>query len=126
MPSGSARVFLQGSIIKIVQRNRSVLDYVIVSSNLSDKIQSMTIDEGKLFTPWRNLQRGKRFTDHNAIIFELQCKRSKGNDKSNRKVVWNFNDDKGWEKFRELTGNDSSLLQEFYLGTQLNWCATFL
>ena len=61
---------------------KSVLDYVIVSSNLSDNIQSMTIDEGKLFTPWRNLQRGKRFTDHNAIIFELQCERSKGNDRS--------------------------------------------
>ena len=55
---------------------KSVLDYVIVSSNLSDNIQSMTIDEGKLFTPWQNLQRGKRFTDHNAIIFELQCERS--------------------------------------------------
>ena len=48
---------------------KSVLDYVIVSSNFSDNIVSMTIDEGKLFTPWRNLERGKRFTDHNAIIF---------------------------------------------------------
>ena len=56
---------------------KSVLDYVIVSSNLSDNIQSMTIDEGKLFTPWRNLQSGKRFTYHNTIIFELQCERSK-------------------------------------------------
>ena len=55
---------------------KSVLDYVVVSSNLSDNIPSMTIDEGKLFTPWQNLQRGKRFTDHNAIIFELQCERS--------------------------------------------------
>ena len=34
---------------------KSVPDYVIVSSNLSDNIQSMTIDEGKLFTPWRDL-----------------------------------------------------------------------
>ena len=47
----------------------------------------MTIDEGNLFTPLHNLQRGKRFTDHNAVMFELQCERSKGNDKSNRKVV---------------------------------------
>ena len=48
---------------------KSVPDYVIASSNLSDNIVSMTIDEGKLFTPWRSLQRGKRFADHNAIIF---------------------------------------------------------
>ena len=101
---------------------KSVLDYVIVSSNLSGNIQSMTIDEGKLFTPWRNLQRRKRFTDHNAIIFELQCERSKGNDKSNREVVWNFNDDKGWEKFRDLTGNDSSLLEIWKSGSNVQIC----
>ena len=77
---------------------KSVLDYVIVSSNLPGNIVSMTIDEGKLFTPWRNLQRANRFTDHNAIISELQCERSKGNDRSNRKVVWNFNE-KGLESF---------------------------
>ena len=86
---------------------KSVLDNVIVSSNLSDNIVPMTTDKGKLFTPWLNFERGKRFIDHNAIIFELQCERSKGDDKSNRKVVWNFNDNKGWEKFRELTENDS-------------------
>ena len=101
---------------------KSVLDYVIVSSNLSDNIQSLTIDEGKLSAPWRNLQRGKRLTDHNAIIFELQCERSKGNDKSNRKVVWNFNDDKGWEKFRDLMGNDSSLLEIWKSGSNVQIC----
>ena len=83
----------------------------------------MTIDEGKLFTPRRNLQRGKRFTDHNTIIFELQCERSKGNDKScNRKMVWNFNDDKGWEKFLDLTGNDSSLLEIWKSGSNVQIC----
>ena len=101
---------------------KSVLDYVIVSSNLSDNIVSMTIDEGKLFTPWRNLQRGKIFTDHNAIIFELQRERSKGNDKSNRKVVWNFNDDKEWKEFRELTENDSSLLEIWESGNNVQIC----
>ena len=34
---------------------KSVLDHVIVSSSLSDNIVSMTIDEGQLITPWRNL-----------------------------------------------------------------------
>ena len=83
----------------------------------------MTIDEGKLFTAWRNLQRGKRFTDHNAIIFELQCERSKGNDdKSNKKVVWNLNDDKGWGKFRELTENGSSLFEIWESGNNVQIC----
>ena len=28
----------------------------------------MTIDQQKLFTPWRTLKKGKRFSDHNAIL----------------------------------------------------------
>ena len=55
-------------------------------------------------------------------MFELQCERSKGNDKSNRKVVWNFNDVKGWEKFRELTENDSSLLEIWESGNNVLIC----
>ena len=68
MLSGSARAFLQGSCNSKNSAEKFVLHCVIVSSNLSDNIVSMTIDEGKLFTSSRNLQRGKRFTDHNAII----------------------------------------------------------
>ena len=65
---------------------------------------------------------GKRFTDHNAVMFELQCERSKGNDKSNRRVVWNFSGDQGWEKFRELTENDSSLLEIWESGNNVQIC----
>ena len=34
-----------------ISAEKSVLDYVIVSSNLSDNIVSMTIDEGNVFIP---------------------------------------------------------------------------
>ena len=47
MPSGSAK----GVFTRVNNKNsaeKSVLDYVIVSSNLSANIQSMTIDESKL------------------------------------------------------------------------------
>ena len=37
-------------------------------------------------------------------------------------MVWNFNDDKGWEKFRELTGNDSSLLEIWKGGNIVQIC----
>ena len=40
--------------------------------------------------PWS----GTDLLDHDAIIFELQCERSEGNDRSNRKVVWNIYDDR--------------------------------
>ena len=32
----------------------------------------MHIDEDKLFTPWGTLKKGKKFSDHNAIILNLK------------------------------------------------------
>ena len=32
----------------------------------------MYIDEDKLFTSWRTLKKGKKFSDHNAIILNLK------------------------------------------------------
>ena len=51
---------------------RSVLDYVIVSEKLLHNVHSVHIDEDKLFTPWRILKKGKKFSDHNAIILNLK------------------------------------------------------
>ena len=31
----------------------------------------MRIDQQKLFTPWRALKRGKRFSDHSAILLDM-------------------------------------------------------
>ena len=39
---------------------KSVLDYVFISSDLEEYFTSMQIDEEKHFTPWRSLKHGKR------------------------------------------------------------------
>ena len=39
---------------------KSVLDYVFVSSDLEEYLTSMQIDEEKHFTPWRSLKHGKK------------------------------------------------------------------
>ena len=49
----NARRLCKGVFTRVNNENsgkKSVLDYVIVSSNLSDNIVSMAIDEGKPFT----------------------------------------------------------------------------
>ena len=46
----------------------------------------------------------KKFTDHCAIKFDLNLKALTHKQTSKQRVkVWNFNDEKGWEKFHELT-----------------------
>ena len=65
----------QGTFTRVNNKNtseRSVLDYVIVSEKLLHIVHSMHIDEDKLFTRWRILKKGKKFSYHNAIILNLK------------------------------------------------------
>ena len=53
---------------------KSVFEYVFVSSDLEKHFISMHIDESKEFTPWHKLKCGKRFFDHCAIKFSMNLK----------------------------------------------------
>ena len=89
---------------------KSVLEYVLVSADLYSQFVSMHIDEEKLFTPWRLINKGKRFSDHYcAIRFQLELNYRKRNQEKTKTKVWNFNDPLGWEKFRMLTGCEASV-----------------
>ena len=90
---------------------KSVLDYVCITKDISDLLLSMYVDEKKMYTPWRKLKRGKKYTDHNAILLTMKLDtvlHKIGNQ--NRKTIWNFRDPKGWDKFYQLTQNDDQLL----------------
>ena len=50
---------------------KSVLEYVFVSSDLEKQFIAMHIDESKDFTPWHKLKSSKRFSDHCAIKFSM-------------------------------------------------------
>ena len=54
--------------------------------------KSMSIDEQKQFPPPRTLKGGKRFSDHNAILLNIDLPLKGGVQKSVRKKTWNFND----------------------------------
>ena len=61
-----------GTFTRVNNKNsneKSVLDYLIFSSELDKYTNSMNIDEQKQFPPWRTLKGGKRFSDHNAILY---------------------------------------------------------
>ena len=86
----------QGIFTRVNNKNcceRSVLDYLFVTTDLCNSISSMIVNEEKLYTPWRNLKKAKRYTDHNAIIFTLNIPTShKKERKTNKHTSWNFND----------------------------------
>ena len=82
---------------------KSVLDYVFISSDLEEYFTSMQIDEEKHFTPWRTLKHGKRYSDHCAIKFCMNMKAFEQKQASDKIKVWNFNNPEGWEKFNKLT-----------------------
>ena len=53
----------QGIFTRVNNKNcseRSVLDYLFVTTDLCSSISSMIIDEEKLYTPWCNLKKAKR------------------------------------------------------------------
>ena len=82
---------------------------MIVSSELDKYTNSISIDEQKQFTLWRTLKGRKRFSDHNAILMNIDLSLKGDVQKSVRKTTWNFSDQSGWEKFTSLTEADSAL-----------------
>ena len=92
---------------------KSVLDYVFISSDLEEYFTSMQIDEEKHFTPWRILKHGKRYSDHCAIKFCMNMKAFEQKQASDKIKVWNFNDPEGWEKFSKLT-QPSTILSDMW------------
>ena len=74
---------------------KSVLDYVFVSSDLEKRFISMHIDESKDFNLWRKLKSSKRFSYHCAIKFSMNLKSLEQAKSSKRIKVWNFNDPEG-------------------------------
>ena len=55
----------------------------------------MSIDEQKQFTPWKTLKGEKRFSEHNAILLNIDLPLKGDVQKSVRKSTWNFSDQSG-------------------------------
>ena len=89
---------------------KSVLDYVCTTNDLSKLVKDITIDEEKINTPWRSLRNGKKYSDHSAILVKMSFPKSDyRSEKPSKTTVWNFNDQQGWEKFQQITQHDLAL-----------------
>ena len=88
---------------------KSAIDYVIVSTKLFGCIQSMMVDEDKIYCPFHETTvKGKKkvvFSDHCSIIVDLSLEIGKVRRKNGKRKVWNFNKE-GYDKYSVLSRED--------------------
>ena len=73
---------------------RSIIDYVIMTKNMSNNLSMVHVDEDGLFK-----LKGKEETDHNTIIVEVELPTA---PKITKQKMTNFKDEAGWKKFNQI------------------------
>ena len=88
---------------------RSVIDVVLVSTDLSKHLTSMHIDEERLhvLTRIRKTKRGIKIqeSDHNVILTEFDCKLTREKEKEKEEGVYNLKNKECQQKFKLFTSN---------------------
>ena len=93
---------------------KSEIDFIITDGSTQKKTSKITIDEDKMYTPYRNKKEGKKstlvFTDHCTMTTSIKIR--KGADKNKQKPqkmkVWVIEED-GLKEFKKLSQGDVGL-----------------
>ena len=107
----------------VVRTGESVIDFVIVSSDMADDLVTIQIGENRrnVLTSFTKTKNGTKHIEsgHNSIItqFNLQWK---GKVKIPRKEIFKFNDEDGPIKLEELTSNNTKLSEIFRTDEDVN------
>ena len=72
----------------------SVIDYIITSKGLENKINEILVDEEEIYKI-----KGKSITDHNTLLIELEINYEK--TKTETITRWNLNNKEGWNEFNK-------------------------
>ena len=90
----------------------SVIDFVLISSDLVQKLVSINIDEEKnnVLASVTNTKKGviTHESDHNSIITEFNLT-WEHTVEDERIEIFNFKDENGQKKFKQITENTTSL-----------------
>ena len=92
---------------------KSLLDIVIVSSNLKKFIDKLEIDSDLQWTPSRAVKGTLKFPDHYALLLTLKHIPMKLSQSfpPKKHVVWNTRKKMGWNKYKERTEMNKRLLK---------------
>ena len=92
---------------------KSVIDFVIVSQEMVDMVESMVIDEKRNHTLTKTVKTKtgikKTESDHNTIVTKIKMMWDKKINKT--REIFHFKDDAGQKKFKEKTDNTNELSQ---------------
>ena len=90
----------------------AVLDYLIVSSQLSSLLGEMIVDEKRCFTltkfATKTGSKVKKESDHNPIFARFNIKLA-NNSKQDRREIFDFKDQEAQKVFKELSDNSEQL-----------------
>ena len=92
---------------------KSVLDLVIVSSELKNYVATLEIDKNMCFTPSRPVSKGLRHSDHYALLLVLKNLPANQRTKTYAKSIvrWNTNKPGGWERYFALASESKKLIE---------------
>ena len=91
---------------------KSVLSFCIVSQELFQFVDSLTIEKDKRFTPFRTISKNMvTFTDHYAMVLlfkniPLKSSMTVGDQKVSR---WNTRKEGGWDNYKRMTSSNTKL-----------------
>ena len=95
--------------------NMSCIDLVLASNRLVKFIDKFEIDSGRKFSPIRPISKKKSITsDHFPILITFSSDFCSKKTKVPRETftIWNTNKEGGWNRYKEMTNDDISILNE--------------
>ena len=85
---------------------KSAIDYVLLQKDASSLLESMDIDEDKVYCPYRERSTRKNrkiiFSDHCAILLTLSIEPDLTKSQSESYKTWNYSED-GYAKYKEVS-----------------------
>ena len=101
----NASEICEGAITRVRKANdrseRSILDFIIVCSQLLPYVKKIVIDEDKAYSLTNYSKRRIVNSDHNSLIMNLNLQASK--QRKERKIIFNFRDGVAMRKFTKKT-----------------------
>merc|ERR1711954_34867 len=84
----------------------------IISEDLEKYVETMVIDNKRVFTPFTRKGNVLKYTDHYAIVIKfsgIPSNKEKTEKRHEKIVTWNLNKANGWKQYRDLTTNNRKL-----------------
>ena len=92
--------------------SESLLDVGLVSSNARRFVKEFKVDRERKMTPYTVIKKERRYTDHFALMINIEIPKNKKEKRVKNKPVINFGNKDGWPRYEEISNNRSGEVLE--------------